>query len=46
MTPSFGHEVIYQVTERARFESWPDKVNTGEEIALSLLRLELLLDEG
>lgn len=41
-----GRAVVYQVFERARFEWWPDKAGTGEEITLGLLGLELLLQEG
>ena len=45
VTPD-GRTVVYQVFEHARFEWWPDKAGTGEEITLGLLGLELLLDEG
>lgn len=41
-----GRKVVYQVFERARFEWWPDKVGTGEEITLGLLSIELLQRAG
>ncbi|CAN5814921.1 hypothetical protein BH23CHL2_BH23CHL2_34710 [soil metagenome] len=45
VTPD-GRSVVYQVFERARFEWWPDKAGTDEEITLGLLGLELLIDRG
>ncbi|RIK45478.1 MAG: hypothetical protein DCC58_06280 [Chloroflexi bacterium] len=41
-----GRKVVMQVFERARFEWWPDKVGTGEEITLGLLTVEILQRDG
>jgi len=45
VTPD-GRSVVYQVFQQARFEWWPDKVGTDEEITLGLLGLELLIERG
>lgn len=45
VTPD-GRQVVYQVFQRARFEWWPDKAGTGEEITLGLLGLEVLIERG
>ena len=45
VTPD-GRRVVYQVFERARFEWWPDRAGSGEEITLGLLGLELLIERG
>lgn len=41
-----GRKVVLQVFERARFEWWPAKVGTGEEITLGLLTVEILQRDG
>jgi len=41
-----GRKVVMQVFERARFEWWPDKVGTDEEITLGLLTVEILQRNG
>ena len=41
-----GRSVVYQVFQHARFEWWPDKAGTDEEITLGLLGLELLIERG
>ncbi len=45
VTPD-GRPVVYQVFQQARFEWWPDKAGTDEEITLGLLGLELLIERG
>lgn len=45
VTPD-GRAVVYQVFQRARFEWWPDKAGTDEEITLGLLGLELMVERG
>jgi hypothetical protein len=45
LTPD-GEPVVYQVFQHARFEWWPDKAGTDEEITFGLLGLELLLHLG
>jgi hypothetical protein len=41
-----GRKVVIQVFERARFEWWPDRVGTGEEITRGLLTVELMERAG
>lgn len=41
-----GRPYVAQIFERARFEWWPDKVGTGEEITHGLLVVELMRQAG
>lgn len=41
-----GRPYVAQIFERARFEWWPDKVGTGEEITHGLLVVELMRESG
>ncbi len=41
-----GRPYVAQIFERARFEWWPDKVETGEEITHGLLVVELMRQAG
>lgn len=41
-----GRKVVFQVFERARFEWWPDRIGTDEEITLGLLTIEILQRDG
>ena len=45
VTPD-GRRYVAQIFERARFEWWPDKVGTPEEITYGLLVTELLRQAG
>ncbi|MEX1157384.1 MAG: SH3 domain-containing protein [Thermomicrobiales bacterium] len=45
-TTTDGRKVVKQVFERARFEWWPDRVGTDEEITHGLLGIELLQRRG
>ncbi len=45
VTPG-GERVVYQVFQHARFEWWPDRAGSGDEITLGLLGLELMIARG
>ena len=45
-TNADGRKVVMQMFEYARFEWWPDKVGTDEEITRGLLTVELIDDLG
>jgi hypothetical protein len=41
-----GRKYVAQIFERARFEWWPDRVGTGEEITYGLLVVEMQREQG